>query len=431
MVEVRTRWLIVSSALILVSTSEPCAEMCSCASETVNCSNTALLKITFNLDAETQVLDLSHNLIEVLHNGFFSETRVSNLNAIYLNDNNVRSIEPEVFKSFEALRQLYLQNNKIDSLHPATFQSNTNLITLDLSGNIMTALKPTIFELNFMLSWVNVRKNSLDISTISPTIFHSSLNTVDIEMCKTPKYSINSFQNIPILKQSNLTGNKTFSLQKFISYQNGNLKENFTGNFVLHKLKSLGFGEFDEFRYDEILQAISSSSSYSPLICFCHGLSVWFWCYERAFSCTVHTSDLYSLLNCNTTSRGTSNVAPYTSTPSSSSSLLMISSAIASTAAESYISSRKNRSNRVINPFYGPINALFYVIYTILGIALLVIAIGIAVVFVYRKRRRENTIERKAEHTDVPLTAPQTHYYACAVVTEPRNFDETKPITDM
>jgi Leucine-rich repeat (LRR) protein len=391
--EERIRWLLIFAVVFKISASEPCAEMCLCSSGTVNCSNTSLVKITFNLEEDTEVLDLSYNLIEILNNEFFSNTDVTYVTSIYLNDNSIRSLEPEAFRLFAALKHLYLQNNEINSLHPSSFESNTNLITLDLSGNILTRVDPNIFQGNHLLSWVNLMRNSLNISTISSTIFRFSLNTLDIEICKNPKYSINSFQNIPILKKFNLTESKMFSVETFMSYQNTELQEISSENHVFSKLSKLGFGGSSEFRYDEIHEIIFTQTN-SSLICFCARLSAWFWCYEQTFQCTIHISDIYSLLNCKETSRGTSNIS--TSSP------------VAPTTGvtESQINYNDNESISVVTYFATDersdvIYVVSYVFAAIIGI--LVVIIG---VWFYIRRRRENArmTERSVQYTSVPLS---------------------------
>jgi hypothetical protein len=391
----RIRWLLIFSVLFLISASEPCAEMCSCSAGTVNCSHASLVKITFDLEEDAEVLDLSYNLIEILHNEFFSKMNVTYVTSIYLNDNCIKSVEPEVFIWFGALRHLYLQNNKINSLHPSSFQSNTNLITLDLSGNVLTAVDPKIFEEKYLLSWVNFIRNPLNASTISPIMFSFSLNTLDIEMCGTPKYFINSFQNIPIFENFNLTESKMFSVETFMSYQSTELQEISSENYVFSKLSKLGFDGFSIFRYDEIHEVIFSPSN-SSLICFCSRLSAWFWCYDETFQCTIHISDIHSLLNCKETSEVTSTISSY----------ITASSPVASTTVvnESYTNIKGNESISAITSI---------VVYITVAV---VVAVAILVIFttLYIRKRRANT----------RVTEGRVHYTPVAsAISEPLHYD--------
>ncbi|PNF37636.1 hypothetical protein B7P43_G11960 [Cryptotermes secundus] len=412
------RWVLMFAVVFLVSASEPCAEMCSCSPGTVNCSNTSLVRIAFKLEEDTEVLDLSYNLIEIIDNEFFSETDVTQVRSAYLNDNSIASVEPEAFRLFGDLKHLYLQNNKINSLHPSTFQSNTNLTTLDLSGNILTTIHHKIFEENHLLSWVNIAGSSLNVSTISPTIFSFSLNTLDIEMCKTPKYSINSFQNIQIFKNFNLTESEIFSVETFISYQNTELQELSSENYVFSKLSKLGFDGFSIFRYDEIHEAIFSASN-SSLICFCARLSAWFWCYEDTFQCTIHISDIYSLLNCKETSRGTSDIPSH----------ILESSPVASSMSvtESQTNCTDNDSISVVTSFVADegMDLWHIILCVVVGIGvILVVIIG---AFIYIRRRRENTrnTERRVQYISVPLSISEPLHYESGDVT---NFTQHRVI---
>jgi hypothetical protein len=411
------RLVLIFAVVFLISASEPCAEMCSCSSGTVNCSNTNLVKITFNLEEGTEVLDLSYNLIQILNNEFFSEINATYVTSIYLNDNSISFVEPEVFRWFVALKHLYLQNNEINSLHPSSFQSNTNLLTLDLSGNILTTVDSKIFERNHLLSWVDIMRNSLNISTISPTIFSFSLNTLDIEMCTNPKYSINSFQNIPIFKKFNLTESNMFSVETFMSYQNTELQKISSDNYVFSKLSKLGFGGFSKFRYDEMHEVIISPSN-SSLICFCARLSAWFWCYEEAFQCTIQISDIYSLLNCKETSRGTSNISSYISTSSPVSSTTVV--------TESQINFKDNESISVVTSSATDecTDLLPIILPVIAGIVILAIIIG---AFFYIRKRRENTriAERRVQYTNVPLDISEPLHYDSVDVT---NFPQHRVV---
>lgn len=416
--EERIRWLLIFAVVFLVSASESCAEMCSCSSGTVNCSNTRLVRIPFNLEKDTKVLDLSYNLIEILDNEFFSEVDVAYVTSAYLNDNRIISVEPEAFWFFGALKHLYLQNNKINRLHPSTFQSNTNLITLDLSGNILTTIDPKAFEENHLLSWVNIVGNSLNVSTINPTIFSFSLNTLDIEMCKTPKYSINSFQNIKNLKNFNLNKSKIFSVELFMSYQNTELQEISSENNVFSKLSKLGFDRFSVFRYDEIHEVIFSASN-SSLICFCARLSAWFWCYEDTFQCTIHISDIYSLLNCKETFRGSSDTPSYTSESSPGASATAI--------TESQTNCTDNESISVVTSFAADegMDLWHIILYVVAGIVgILVVIIG---TFVYIRRRRENTrmAEGRVQYISVPMRISEPLHYESVDVT---NFTQHRVV---
>jgi hypothetical protein len=308
-------------------------------------------------------------------------------------------LEPEVFKPLEALRHLYLQNNQIDSLHPSNFQTNKNLITLDLSGNKLMKINPNLFEKNDLLSWVNITRNPLSVSYIQPEIFSSSLNTLDIDICKIPIYStdssINSFQNIPYLKQLNLKESKVFTVQKFMSQQNMTLEEISSENNVISKFNKLGYAEQDELRYDRKQRAVFSPANAS-LICFCPRISAWFWCYEKTSPCENRTADVYSYLKCNATSEILFHTSPPLA-PRSQSTLTTASSlpVTYTEAAVIYGDKRNVQDNETISGVSsGPANENSYVtciaISVCIGVAAVCIVAGL---FCYSKRRNRQTGE--------------------------------------
>jgi Leucine-rich repeat (LRR) protein len=364
-----------------------------------DCRNAHFEKITFSPSKDTVFLNLTFKGITNLKNECFLHVNATGLTTVYLNDNCLAIVEPEVFRPLEELKHLYLQNNRISNLHPSTFQTNKNLITLDLSGNRLKKISADIFENNHFLSWVNVARNPLDILDIQPKMFSYSLNTLDIDFCKTEIHSLNSFQNIPYLKQLNLKESKEFTVQTFKPYQNMKFEEIHLEDNMFSKL---GYNEQDELRYDEIKKVIFSPSNDS-LMCFCSHLSAWFWCNEMASPCKSNVDHVYSLLNCSRTSeplpQPQATLTIPTSLPATYTETTVIYNKTNSKDNESIsgITSKPVNEDRNVT-----ITDIIPYVVAIPIITIFLLAIAISVYF-YKKKRKRNTREWSVNYSNIPV----------------------------
>jgi hypothetical protein len=385
------------------------------------------VKITFNIGEVTEVLDLSFNNIMDLDNEFFN-VNVNVLTSVYLNDNHIRYLEPEVFQRLVALRHLYLQNNSIDSLHPSIFQTNINLTTLDLSGNEIMKIDPNTFEKNQFLSWVNVIRNPLNISYIQPELFSFCINTLNIDICKTPNYSINSFENIPYLKQINRKESKVFTVQSFTTNQNMKLEEISSEINAISELRKMGYFEEDELRYDPEQKVILSAANAS-VVCYCSRLSAWFWCNEKTLPCANSTAGVYLLLGCNKAL-----ATFHTSSPvvkSSQPTLILPSSVPRTTTGATVV--HNNRTNVDDSETVSGTNVGGVSVGVVVGVGVVVVVFLIVrkyVPILLRRRRNRNAegcveYRRNSINTLEPSTSRSLlDYYNCNVTQENHIYSE-------
>lgn len=70
----------------------------------------------------------------------------SNLENLYLNNNNITSVQKETFDNSRMLRKLYLNDNKILNFQSATFSKLENLLLLDLSNNDINVFSANTFS---------------------------------------------------------------------------------------------------------------------------------------------------------------------------------------------------------------------------------------------------------------------------------------------
>ena len=83
------------------------------------------------------------------------------LEHLYLNDNNITSIQKETFDKSKKLRRLYLNNNKILNFQAKTFQYLENLLLLDISNNKINTLERNAFSGLISVVEINVDQNPI------------------------------------------------------------------------------------------------------------------------------------------------------------------------------------------------------------------------------------------------------------------------------
>ena len=89
----------------------------------------------------------------------------SNLENLYLNNNNITSVQKETFANSRMLRKLYLNDNKILNFQSGTFSTLENLQVLDLSNNDINVFSDNTFS--GLLSIVELEANGNPITSPS------------------------------------------------------------------------------------------------------------------------------------------------------------------------------------------------------------------------------------------------------------------------
>ncbi|VDP44144.1 unnamed protein product, partial [Echinostoma caproni] len=128
------------------------------------CSHMRLIEVPGNINRQTEELDLSNNLIEVLHEDSFH--RLHSLRRLVLSHNKIYKITERAFLAVaHTLTYLDLRNNQIMSNSITSFPVTAlapliHLTHLDLSGNPMAVI-PTGF-----LRYMGANLTQLDLSAI-------------------------------------------------------------------------------------------------------------------------------------------------------------------------------------------------------------------------------------------------------------------------
>nr|XP_012233845.1 PREDICTED: protein toll-like [Linepithema humile] len=169
-------------------------------------------------------LNLSYNKLHLVTECF---NHNSQLKKLYLNNNNLKVIEPGTFDQLENLIYLSLCNNHLTELQPEIFDRLKNLKYLNLCSNYLTELQPGIFDQLVTLKALDLNSNHL--VNLTDGIFAKLENLEEVALCK------NNFTTLPRnLLQTNTKLNKV-RLSK--SRQNLILPEGFFSN--LKELKEL------------------------------------------------------------------------------------------------------------------------------------------------------------------------------------------------
>ncbi|VDI21042.1 Hypothetical predicted protein [Mytilus galloprovincialis] len=174
-----------------VPCTEPSLAMCDCSGTVVNCANKNLAQIPRNIPTDTTRLELNQNKIQSIdatslsgltslemlfleyneissiEDGAFSTLR--SLSILHINDNKLTNIKPDTFKSLESLRELHLEYNEISSIEDGAFSTLSSLSLLNIHENKLTSIKPDTFKSLGSLRELNLKDN--DLTTVSASVF--------------------------------------------------------------------------------------------------------------------------------------------------------------------------------------------------------------------------------------------------------------------
>lgn len=169
-----------------------CQTVCACkwkgGKQTVECIDQLLQRIPENIDASTQVLDMSGNKLQTLLNEQFVRANLLNL------------------------QKLYLRNCRIEHIEPQTFKGLTNLVELDLSQNHLMSV-PSM-ALSFISSLRDLTLASNRIQKVEPNAFIDTpaLHKLDLSHCDIQLVAAQAFEGLEGLTLLRLNGNKLSEL---------------------------------------------------------------------------------------------------------------------------------------------------------------------------------------------------------------------------
>ncbi|XP_052749691.1 uncharacterized protein LOC113521010 [Galleria mellonella] len=142
-----------------------CQRPCDCRWQSGNkaaiCSNSSLKVIPANLSSDIQILDLSNNNLQQLHQEGFKKVGLSNLKKLFLKECNLEVVHKSAFATLAIMIELDLSKNRIQYLHPDTFKGTEKLRLINLSNNFIDKLEDGIFRNLKFLQKVEVSNNRI------------------------------------------------------------------------------------------------------------------------------------------------------------------------------------------------------------------------------------------------------------------------------
>lgn len=181
----------------------------------LNISHSKVSELQYNTFANTgniEILDFSYNEIE---NFEVNTTNLKNIKQLLLNNNHIKFLNNNIFKSMSLLNNISLSNNLITSVEDGAFQDQKNLRYLDLSCN-------SNIRINFLILKEIKALDILILSRVVPNITFEGFGNISLSNLD---ISNSNIQNVSNLKLSKL---KTV---KFLHLNHNNVKQLEIGAF--------------------------------------------------------------------------------------------------------------------------------------------------------------------------------------------------------
>ncbi|XP_047997437.1 protein artichoke-like isoform X1 [Leguminivora glycinivorella] len=189
--------------------------------QSLNFSRNSISKIhksSFSKLESLTELDLSFNHLQDIE---FDTSNLNNLSFFYLNNNNIKTVTKDTFKSLTSLKVVDLSNNAIENIEILSFQNLKQLETLNLNNNpLFDVIPPQMFSgltLTTELDFTNSK-----IKTIQNNAFNGmeSLKTFNSTNSKISVLEVNTFNGTGSIEILDLSYNQ---IQSF-SINNGDIQ---------------------------------------------------------------------------------------------------------------------------------------------------------------------------------------------------------------
>ena len=168
------------------------------------------LVTNMHLTGITEILDLSNqNITALLANDF---TGLSNLQNLWLYENDLRTLPADVFTDLSSLRTLSLYRNKFRTLPADVFTGLSSLQTLNLDGNRLNNLDANLFADLSSLQTLSLYDNRLTNLPIDVFSGLSSLQTLSLYDNRLTNLPMGVFSDLSSLQTLNLDNNRLTNL---------------------------------------------------------------------------------------------------------------------------------------------------------------------------------------------------------------------------
>lgn len=189
-----------------------CPEKCICSQQTVKCLNQNLLAVPQPLPANTKTMFVTGNNISRISVESFP-IRMEQLTDLYLNGNQMESVDSMVFNNLPNLRLLNLSNNSIQSFNSKAFPDDNTLQELNLSRAIQnhSAVEDVlaVLQRGALLQLTRLDLSNNELVVLPEGMFTHLPNLATLSLQNSSIISLqNSTQNIPpLLRELDLRDN--------------------------------------------------------------------------------------------------------------------------------------------------------------------------------------------------------------------------------
>ncbi|CAK6435440.1 unnamed protein product [Pipistrellus nathusii] len=203
-------WLLLPLLLLrpepaLAADRAPCPAACTCAGDSLDCGGRGLAALPGDLPAWTRSLNLSYNKLSEIDPAGFED--LPNLQEVYLNNNELTVI-PSLGAASPHVVSLFLQHNQIRSVEGSQLMAYRALEVLDLSWNDLTEVHSACFLQGPPLKELNLASNR--IGTLESGAFDGlsrSLLTLRLSKNRITQLPVKAFK-LPRLTQLDLNRNR-------------------------------------------------------------------------------------------------------------------------------------------------------------------------------------------------------------------------------
>eukprot|EP00063_Salmo_salar_P009228 XP_013984063.1 PREDICTED: leucine-rich repeat transmembrane neuronal protein 4-like isoform X3 [Salmo salar] len=214
--------LVLQAMVPLCSGERTCPHSCRCEGKIVHCESAGFLDVPENISVGCQGLSLRYNDLHTLLPYQFAH--LNQLLWLYMDHNQISSLDSRVFQGVRRLKELILSSNKISQLHNATFHGVPNLRSLDLSYNKLQVLQPGQFHGLKKLQNLHLRSNGLTIVPIRAFLECRSLEFLDLGYNRLRALTRTTFLGLQRLMELHLEHNQFSRINFFLFPRLANLR---------------------------------------------------------------------------------------------------------------------------------------------------------------------------------------------------------------
>ncbi|CAL8265299.1 unnamed protein product [Gadus morhua 'NCC'] len=189
----------------------PCSKGCTCLHDDYSlelnmyCSSRNFTQVPANMPVSAFSLWLDGNLFPSLAAGSFSH--LSNLEFLNLQNGQLVTLDPQVFRGLRALAHIHLERNRLRTLPGTIFQNTPNLASLSLHNNQLSRVEERLFAGLSQMWLLNLGWNS--IAVLPEAVFQElhGLRELVLTGNRLAYIQPQLFQSLTELKELDLTGN--------------------------------------------------------------------------------------------------------------------------------------------------------------------------------------------------------------------------------